>query len=92
MPQHLPQSFVLAQAIKIVETFPAQRIQHEETLYIPGLIQAPLPLLELQVLLHAPRHIQRPRRSQKQRDAGIRRNTFFQGLWIELKQKLTFGG
>ena len=90
-PKHLPQPFV-AKAIKIVETFPAQRVQHEETLYIPGLIQPPLSLLELHVLLHAPWHIQRPRGLQKQRNAGIRRHTFFQGRWIELKQKFAFGG
>src|ERR1035438_5061458 len=54
VPQHLAQSLVLAQAIKIVETFPAQRIQHEETLYIPSLIQAPLTLLELQCCFTRP--------------------------------------
>ena len=65
MPQHLRQAGVLAQAIEILETIAAQRIQHQKTLDIAGFIQTSLSLLELQVLLHAARHIQRPRGLQK---------------------------
>jgi len=77
---------------EILDAISAQRIQNQETLYIPGFIQTSVPLLNLQVLIHKPRHFQRARSLQEQRNAGVRGDAFFQWLWIELKQKLACGG
>jgi hypothetical protein len=72
-------------AFEILDAISAQRIQNQETLYIPGFIQTSVPLLNLQVLIHKPRHFQRARSLQEQRNAGVRGDAFFQWLWIELK-------
>jgi hypothetical protein len=85
VPQHLCQTFVLAQAFEILDAISAQRIQNQEALYIPGFIQTSVPLFNLQALFHKPRQIQRARSLQKQWNAGICRHAFFQRLWIDLK-------
>ena len=85
------EAFVLAQTLEILDAIAAERVQNQETLHIPGFIQAAVPLFDFQMLLHAARHIQGASSLQKQRNAGIGRDAFFQGLWIELKQKLTCG-
>src|ERR1019366_4915410 len=92
MPQHLRQASVLAPAIEIVQAIATQCVQHQEALDIAGFIETALSLLHLQVTLHAARYIQRAHGSHEKRNAGVGCYRFFQGLWMELEQKLAFGG
>jgi len=54
-------------------------------------IQTALSLLHVQVMLDTARHIQRADGLHEKRNAGVGSHVLFQGLWIELKQKLTCG-
>jgi hypothetical protein len=67
------------------------KIQHQEALHVAGLIQAPLALLQAQVPMHHPAHIQLTRRSQEDRNAAVRSDGFLQRLGIQLEQELSFG-
>src|ERR1039458_1159546 len=53
MPQHLTQARVFAQAQKIVEAFPAHRVQNHKALHHLRFVQAPFPLLDFDLLPHA---------------------------------------
>ena len=89
--QHLRQSLVFSEPLKIVQTFPAQRIQHQEAFHIAAFIETALPLLQLQMTVGPAAHIQRARRPQQQRDSAIGRDRFLQRFRVQLKQKLAFG-
>ena len=74
----------------IFQTIPAHAVQHQEALDVGGLVEAPLPLLEAQVSLHAARHFQRTNRPHQQRNPA-QCGGLLQRLGINLKQKITFG-
>ena len=62
-----------------------------KTLHIGGLVEAALPLLEVQVPPDASRYIQRTNCTRQKRYSAPRRDRLFQGPLVDLEKKLTLG-
>jgi hypothetical protein len=59
MAQHFGQSRILTQPIEVLQTISSQRVQHQKSLDVGGLVKTALPLLQRQVPAHALRHSKR---------------------------------
>lgn len=70
MSQHFREAVVLAQTLEILNAISAQGVQNQETLHVPGFVQASVPLFDFHMLFHAARHIQGARSLHKQRNAA----------------------
>src|ERR1039457_5401142 len=92
VPQHLLQARVFAQAQEIVEAFPAHRVQHHNALHHLRLVQAPLPLLDFDMLPHHRRQSQGAIRPHQQRHAAHGGECFSNGFRVDGEKKGRLGG
>jgi hypothetical protein len=86
--RHAP---VFTKAIEVFQAIPARGVERQEALDAGGFIEASIRLLQGQVALHAPRHIQRPGGAHEQWQAAWGSQTLFGRLFIDFEQALAFG-
>ena len=89
--QHLRQTGIFAQALKILRTFAPGSVENYEALHERGLVVAALPLLHAHLVLHTLRQPQRAEGLHHQRDSSQRRQGFFKGLGVNFEQQGRLG-
>ena len=92
MPQHLRQSSIGPQLLKIIQTVSAHTIQQHEAFHNTCFVIAALPLLDVDMLRYALRHSQAAQRADQQRCAAVRRPYLRSRNRIGLEEKFRCSG